>query len=130
MKKTIRCLIIVLVGSLFAFLISVARGVFGAADATAVYHALCDGFTVVGIVFTGFGLLLFVSNEGAFDGLSYALKAFFGMFRKSYSRESYYDYRTRRGQKKMNFTSLLISGLVIILIAIVIYILYRNSIKV
>ena len=130
MKKTIKCLIIVLVGSLFAFLISVARGLFSAEGASAVYHILCDGFTVVGFAFTGFGLLLFVSNEGAFDGLAFCLRSFFGMFRKNYAREGYYDYKERRASKKMSFSSLLISGLVIILVAVIIYILYSNSLKV
>lgn len=130
MKKTIKCLIVVLVGIVFAFLVSVGLGLFKETETSRIYHVLCDGFTVVGTVFTGFGLLLFVSNEGAFDGLGYALKSFFGMFRRTHVRESYYDYRTRRGSKKMSFTTLLISGLVILLIAIVLYILYRNSIKV
>lgn len=127
MKKPIKCLIIVLLGIVAALLLSFTRGILNETDPTSVYHNLCDSFTVVGTIGTGLGLLLFVSNHGAFDGISYGFKSFFGMFRKNRVKESYYDYRTRRGETKLKFTTLLISGLILLVVAVVFYLLYRSS---
>ena len=128
MKKFVKCLITVAVGAVIALLFAASRGVFGGLDQKTLYHILSDSFTVVGVVSTGVGLLLFVSNEGAFDGLSYGLRSFFGIFRKNYVKESYYDYKVRRGSHKMGFTTLLISGLVLLAVAIVFYLLYRQAV--
>ena len=126
MKKPVKCLILVLVGVVAAILLSFTRGLLNETDLTLVYHILTDSFTVVGTIGTGVGLLLFVSNHGAFDGISYGLKSFFGMFRKNRVKESYYDYRTRRGETKLKFTTLLISGLILLFIAVVFFILYKT----
>ncbi len=93
-----------------------------------IFHILCDCFFVVGVVVTGIGALVFVSNEGVFDGISYGLRAFANIFRKEVNRnmESYYDYRTRRSENKFDFVFLLICGLIFLAIAVAMLMFYSK----
>ncbi len=93
-----------------------------------IYHILCDCFFVVGVVATGIGALVFVSNEGVFDGITYGLRAFANIFRKEVNRntESYFDYRTRRAEHKFGFAFLLVCGLIFLAIAVVMLVLYSQ----
>lgn len=91
-----------------------------------VFHILCDGFFVVGVVATGAGALVFVSNLGAFDGLLFAMRSFVNIFKKAPNKnvETYYDYKMRHSDKQFSFAFLLICGLIFIAISLVMLWLY------
>lgn len=93
-----------------------------------IFHILCDCFFVVGVVATGVGALVFVSNEGVFDGIVYGVRAFVNIFRKedNRNRESYFDYRARKAENKFSFVFLLICGLIFLAVAGAMLVLYHH----
>ena len=121
-----------------SYLITIVLGLAGVAglvfsrDITAqtqmadVMHILCDGFFVVGVVLTGFGALIFVSNEGAFDMMVFGLQSFWDLFRKERKLKNvtYYDYQCARAQKKLRFSFILICGLAFLAGAVIFYLQY------
>ena len=78
-----------------------------------------------GIVIVGFGLLVFVNNEGIFNIFVYGIKSAFNVMRfnheKQKTKETYQEYCQKR--KKNKFGYIIIIGLIFILISIVIYII-------
>lgn len=91
-----------------------------------IFHVLCDGFFVVGVVATGVGALIFVSNLGAFDGFLFAMRSFANIFKKASNKnvETYYDYKMRHSDKQFSCAFLLICGLIFIGISMVMLWLY------
>ena len=88
----------------------------------------CDGFTVSGVLLLCVGGLVWASNEGALDGLGYALRTTAYMFIPFGSNRQhlrYSDYVAKRREKKVQgYGFLLISGgitLGLALIALVAY---------
>ena len=65
------------------------------------YRLLCDGFFVPGALLVSAGALIFVSNYGIFNGISYAARYVARMFVPWSGRrdESYGDYVSRRAEK-------------------------------
>lgn len=128
MKFLKNSLITLLVGLGIAFLIAGSKDVFSQTALINVYHILSDSFFVSGVVITGIGLLVFSSNEGTFDMLVYGLRSFFDLFRRNSIKryESFYDYRTSRQANKFSFGFMLASGLVLLAVAVVMYLLYRS----
>ena len=77
---------------------------------TALYKALCDAFTIPGMLFILSGLLMAVANKGALDGigylLSYAGKMFVPLARlfgynKEAREENYGDSVERQREKRV-----------------------------
>ena len=60
--------------------------------------------------------------------LSYGFSTFFSFFRRSKARKyaDFYEYRVAREKNKHSFGFLLIAGLIIILIAIIMYLFYNK----
>ena len=76
---------------------------FGGMSVVEKYRALCDGFTIPGLIALCVGALLWVGNDGFFYGLGYCLdvarKALLPGGRRKMER--YYDYVERHRQKKV-----------------------------
>lgn len=88
-----------------------------------------SAFAVPGIVCLGAGLLIWCSNEGAFDMLSYGVKAFFRLFRKDVRDRKYggyYEYQQARRNKKKSFLYMVVSGGVFALVGVVLIIIYSR----
>lgn len=128
MKFLKNSLITLLVGLVIAGLIAWSKDVFSQPAIINVYHILSDSFFVSGVVITGVGLLVFSSNEGTFDMLVYGMRSFFDLFRRNSVKRyaSFYDYRTSRQANKFSFAFMLFSGLILLAVAIVMYLLYRS----
>ena len=111
-----------------ALLIANSKELFEQTDLKTIYHILSDSFFVPGIVITGFGLLIFASNEGVFDGVTYAVMSFINMFKSKEERKysSLYDYKQKKHAVKTKTGFILISGLIILTFGIVFYILYSR----
>ena len=93
-----------------------------------IFHVLTDAFFIPGILIMGMGALIFVTNEGAFDAITFGLKSFWSMFSKKLkrNRETYYDYRSARSEKKLPFGFLLICGFLFFAVSMVMYVLYNR----
>ena len=128
MKFVKKSMITLLIGLAIAGLIAWSKGVFTETAPIQIFHILSDSFFVSGVVIAGIGLLVFSSNEGTFDMLVYGVKSFWDMFRRNGTKryDSFYDYRTSRQENKFSFAFLLVSGLVILAVAVVMYLLYRS----
>lgn len=106
----------------------VSKDLFLQTEAIKVYHILTDAFFAVGFITFGIGLLVFSSNEGVFDGLTFAVGAFVNMFKKEPSKKysSLYEYRELKGERDTEFSFILLSGLAFLLVSAVTYLLYRS----
>lgn len=90
---------------------------------------LCNAFFVPGVLILCFGLLLWASNGGAFDMLSFAITKLFDLFKKDLTKVKYrtfYDYREAQRDKKRSFSCYIIVGAFFIAISIVFFVLYKN----
>ena len=128
MKTLKRILITLVIGLVFVFMIAASKEVFKETEAKVIFHILSDSFFAIGVVITGFGLLVVASKGGAFDMLSYGVSTFFSFFRRSKARKyaDFYEYRVAREKNKHNFGFLLIAGLIIVLIALIMYLFYNK----
>lgn len=92
------------------------------------YRLLCDAFTIPGLLMILSGALVWVSNEGAFHGVSYCLRlAVFALIpgKRKDGYEKYGDYVERKSQKKIGGYSFLFwSGLVTMGLALAFFVLY------
>lgn len=96
------------------------------------FMCLSNAFFLPGILTTFSGLLVFVSNEGVFDGVGFVLHTVvhallpFGRFGRS-GQMKYGDYvEQRRGKNPSGYGFLILVGLVFVLIGAVFAYLYSN----
>lgn len=129
MKKIIKYAVVILFGLVIGFLIANSKDVFEAETKKEVFHILSDSFFVPGIIITGIGLLIYASDEGVFDGIVYGVQSFINMFRSKYEKKynSYFEYKQQKHATKTKIGFILISGLFILSIAIIMYVLYTNA---
>lgn len=129
MKKLIKYIIVIGIGLLIAFLIAISKDVFSVTDKKTLYHILSDSFMVPGVITTGMGLLIYVSDEGVFDGLIYGVMAFINMFSPRNERKynSLYEYKQKKHATRTKVGFILISGLIIVSLAVIMLILYENA---
>ena len=104
------------------------KDVFNQTSPAQVLQILCDAFFAIGIIVTGFGLLVFSSNEGVFDGLLYGVGSFIDFFRTTGKRKypTLYDYKQSRGEKKLSFGYIVFSGLGFIAVSLILLIFYHQ----
>ena len=128
MKKVIKYIIVIILGLLIALYIALTKDLFSQTDLKTIYHILSDAFFVPGIVISGFGLLLYCSNEGVFDGVSYAVISFINLFRSKGERKynSFYEYKEKKHSNPPRMKFILLSGLIILAISIVMFVLYSS----
>ena len=126
MKSLRKYLITIAVGLIGAFGIAYSKDIFSVTAPATLYHILCDSFFVMGVVLTGFGLLIFSTNEGTFDMLVYGIKSFMNMFKKNPEKkyEDFFDYRQSRADSKFSFGYMIICGLFFLAVSFVMLFLY------
>lgn len=94
-----------------------------------VLTVLTDAFTVPGIIFICFGLLVLCANGGTFDMLSYGIQTVFSVFKKDPSDRKYKSFRDYRETKASNpkpYASFLISGAMFLAIGIILFVIYSS----
>ena len=89
---------------------------------------LSDGLFVAGVVFTGLGLLTWVSTTGFFDMFSFAVKRAAEMLMpwvKLKDRPNFYEYKMEKeAKRKKPLTTILFTGLGLIAASLVCLMLY------
>lgn len=111
----LKYLIAFLSGLLAVFLMALMRGIFADTYMDLVLQKelpmtsmqqvriLSDAFFIVGMLMTLFAAILFVSMEGAFDGIAYAVKSLTWAFRirdpYGYKHQSFADYKAAKAAK-------------------------------
>lgn len=121
MKKLRKYFITLIAGLVAVAAIVWAKDIFAQTEPAAVYHILCDAFFAVGWVMFAAGALVFSSNEGAFDMLSYGMSSFLDLFRAKSKKKyaTFFEYKESKSGKKFSFGFLLICGLLFLAISLV-----------
>ena len=130
MRSPIKYVLTLLAGLAMAAWVAWSKDIFAQTVLKDIFHILTDAFFVPAVLLLGIGGLIFTTNEGAFDAITFGLKAFWGMFSKKLkrNRQSYYDYTMARHEKKLPFGFLLISGLVFLALSLLmLYLHYQFS---
>lgn len=68
-----------------------------------VMQALSDGFFIIGLLCTGFGLLMWISTTGVLDIISYGFKSVLYLFTpltKDRDEGGFYEYKLRKKEKR------------------------------
>ncbi len=113
--------------AVIAFLVIWANDFFTQSAAVNI-QILADAFFIAGIVMTVYAAMVYISDEGAFIGIGFALKyallTFIPMGRAKHER--YIDYRARKLEKaqKHNNSHILVTGLIFVFIGIVFTIIW------
>lgn len=96
-----------------------------------IFHKLCDGFFVAGVLIFGVGALKFFRNKGTFDVLSYGVSSLvytaIPMLDKrepEQRNEDFYGYTQRKREERKPASELLIAGGVYLALALVMLVLY------
>jgi len=102
---------------------------FEAEDAKGVIWALCDSFTVPGVLFAGIGALSYFAYLGAFDGIGYAFTNFglhnLWVTKQPKKYKSFYDYKVAKDEKGRTWwPHILIVGLTSLAISLILLIVY------
>lgn len=91
---------------------------------------ICDAFTIPAVMFLGIGSLVWVSAQGALDGVSFTLKH--GIWsllpgrRKKHLR--YYDYvQQKRANRPQGFGFLFVVGIAFLAIALIFMAVYYGN---
>ena len=115
--------------TVFALSVAWASGVFTATEGKSLLSGLCDAFFIPGAVSLCVGLLILVSNGGAFDMFAYGGRLFIGMFKKDPLERkygSYQQYREARKENKRSFWYFIIVGGAYIVVAVILLVIYST----
>ena len=128
MKKIFKYLITLLVGFALAAWVAISKGIFAETRPEIIFAILSDAFFVPGVLLFGVGGLIFVSNEGIFDGLTYGLVSFIDIFRKDKQNKyrTFFDYKQSKGERDTSFGFMLICGISFIAASGIMYLLFNN----
>ena len=95
------------------------------------FRYLSDGFFVAGVLFTGIGLLTWVSTTGFFDMFSFAIKRAAEFFIPRFlmpnakTPKHFYDYKMAREEaRKKPLTTLLFTGIALLAFSLLCWGLY------
>ncbi|MBR5712003.1 MAG: DUF3899 domain-containing protein [Lachnospiraceae bacterium] len=128
--KLIPYAVTTVIAALMAFGVYLTRGVTDASTDADRYRALCDSFTVPGVLLLAFGALLWVAGEGALVGVTWLVKNAILMLipGKALDRVSYAEYLAEhQAKKKGPHVCIFVVGAVFVLIAVVFLMLYNNA---
>ena len=128
MKEFKKYLLTFVIGLIIAFTVIAFKDTFNLTDKKEILRNICDGFFVSATIIGGLGLLVFVSNEGAFDMISFGLISFFSMFKAKKERKyaSYFDYKESKAKEKIKSGFILYVGLILLLITLVLCYAYNK----
>lgn len=127
MKTVYKYLITAAFGAVLAFIVLLIKDVFHLSQTVDVMKALCDGFFVSGVLIACFGGLVFASNGGVFDMITYGVKNLFWLFKKNPADRKYkdfYEYREAMKEKKRSYGYMVIVGLAYIAVSLIFLALY------
>lgn len=127
--KSVPYIIATVVAASIAVAVYASRGLTAESTQADRYRALCDTFTVPGVLLTAFGALLWVAGEGALIGVSWLVKyAVFALIPgKAADRVGYREYvEMHKDKPKHTHLYLFAVGGVFLAVAAVFLILFNN----
>lgn len=116
------------IGLVVALGICIANDIFALETSTEIFTVLSNAFAIPGFVMFGIGIMVWVTNEGIFNGISYGMKmagrSFSARKGEKIKDEEFYEYNARQNEKYHEFKHLLIVGGVFIVLSILFAFLY------
>lgn len=125
LKNNKRYFITVAIGLAVATVVCIYRGLLSPENDGQVLLILSDACAVSGIILTGVGLLVMVSNQGLFNGISYGLKSAVKALsgrpdgRDGKMEEDFYEYNARKLSDKVRFGHMVAVGAAFIIFSII-----------
>ena len=134
MKKRVLSIVLkygitLLFGAALAWSVLGLHGYGEAATDAERYRALSDAFTIPGMLLLMLGLLVALSHAGSFIGLGYVMTHMLGGLipgMRTHKEERFYDYyqRKKKKEKAGGYGFLIISGLILLGVAVVFLVLF------
>ena len=123
MKTVLKYGITIAIGFLIAIGVCDLQNIFSVLEPLRICKILCNAFFISGILLLGVGILVFISKEGMFDGMTYYAGRFMMLFSRNYDEKrktalSYYEYKKAKNRESGG-GFILITGLGFLAIAIV-----------
>ena len=129
LKKALPYIITSIVGIIIFIIIICVKAIWNAGETHIVMQILSDACFVPGVLLAGVGLIIFASNGGVFDMLTFAVIRIFDAFRKDCKNrkyKDYYEYREAKKDKKRSMAFMLIVGAIFIVLAVIFLIVYMQ----
>ena len=125
-SKIIKYSVISAIGLMMSYIVMNNYGFFEAQDLAYRYRVLCDAFTIPGVIFIMCGALVWISQQGMFDTLSYAGKMVMDQFRREHEHTKYVDYvlEKRETRRQGGFAFMIITGLAFVAVSLVFFALF------
>ncbi len=122
--KHLKIIITFIVALIFSIIVFAVVGGFHFVSTKETMKDLCDAFSIPGFLLAGFGILVFISNDGGFSMLSYSIKRIFAVFKKDPKMEDFYEYKKRKVENPSPFKHYLIIGGMFFLIGMIFLIIF------
>ncbi len=108
-----------------------ARGGFVEPDPANRWHVICDALAIPGLLFTSIGLLILVSDGGAFDMLKFGIRKLISMIQSQEKRDelpkTYFDYKMELAKRPCaGIGHLIIVGLFFLVMAVIALLVYNR----
>jgi len=105
------------------------EGLYSATDPKTIVRYLCDGFFAAGAAGIGVGLLVWIGNQGIFNGLSFAVQKIISKFVPSMkvATMSYGDFLEDKGEKHLQFWYIIAIGGAFLIASIVCLMIFYNG---
>ena len=107
-----------------------ANGFFSASAEIVKYKLLADAISVPGMILILLPVLIWISGEGVFDGLTYALSILGRSltFRGLKKQEKFYDYKMRKAENRMSgYWFMLLVGVGFVLVSSIFLVLFYTN---
>lgn len=121
--------ITLLCGGVIMYLLFTIRGTFAQEDNVIVIKDISDAFTSAGILILCCGALVFISNQGMFNMISYSFKKVAFSFRKDHTKRMnklYHEYNREQQETPASMAHLFVVGSILLLIGTVFVFVYYN----
>lgn len=125
-KDALQYIITAAIGLVIAAVI-ICTGKIWTLETKDILHLLINAFFAPGVFIAGIGLLVFASNEGAFDMLGFAVTKLADLFRRDYKSRKYkdfYEYRNIKHENAHSMAFMLIVGVVFIAVSLILTAVY------
>lgn len=128
MKKYLDYIVCAIVGLIIVFFVFFYKDIFSSVNALDVWRIISDACFLAGVLIFGCGVLLWVSNEGAFHMMSYGVKKVVNLFRREENRSSiektYFEYQVAMQDQKKEVKPVLFVGGIYLILAVLGTVIY------
>lgn len=128
MKRAVKYIVAAFVGAAICCAVVFGKNIQSAETMQSRIKILSDAFTGAGLILLLSGLFVWIVRQGVFAGMGYAFRSIFvSLHAQKYReehRETYTEYRERKGERKTPFLFLIITGAIFLIPAVALTVAY------